>query len=135
MRYISNTPAQQKEMLGTIGVSSIEDLLVRVPPKTRLSRPLNLPGALAETDLVRHLRLLAALNASADAYACFLGGGSYDHAGPSPINHLVSRGEFFAAYTPYLPEASQGTLLTIYEYQSMVAERCGMDVANASLYD
>ncbi len=135
MRYISNTPAQQKEMLGTIGVSSIEDLLVRVPPKTRLSRPLNLPGALAETDLVRHLRLLAALNASADDYACFLGGGSYDHAVPSPINHLVSRGEFFTAYTPYQPEASQGTLRTIYEYQSMVAELCGMDVANASLYD
>ena len=135
MRYISNTPAQQKEMLGTIGVSSIEDLLVRVPPKTRLSGPLNLPGALAETDLVRHLRLLAALNASADDYACFLGGGSYDHAVPSPINHLVSRGEFFTAYTPYQPEASQGTLRTIYEYQSMVAELCGMDVANASLYD
>src|SRR6266478_689344 len=135
MRYISNTPAQQKEMLETIGVSSIEDLLVRVPPKARLSRPLNLPGALAETDLIRHLRLLAAQNASADDYACFLGGGSYDHAIPSPITHLVSRGEFFTAYTPYQPEASQGTLRSIYEYQSMIAELTGMDVANASLYD
>ncbi len=135
MRYISNTPAQQKEMLATIGVSSIEDLLVRVPPKARLSRPLNLPGALAETDLIRHLRLLAARNASADDHACFLGAGSYDHAIPSPINHLVSRGEFFTAYTPYQPEASQGTLRSIYEYQSMIAELTGMDVANASLYD
>src|SRR6059036_3955059 len=135
MRYISNTPAQQKEMLETIGVSSIEDLLVRVPPKARLSRPLNLPGALAETDLIRHLRLLAAQNASADDYVCFLGGGSYEHAIPSPINHLVSRGEFFTAYTPYQPEASQGTLRSIYEYQSMIAELTGMDVANASLYD
>src|SRR5437773_76927 len=135
MRYISNTPAQQKEMLETIGVSSIEDLLVRVPPKARLSRPLNLPGALAETDLIRHLRLLAARNASADDHACFLGAGSYDHAIPSPIHHLVSRREVLTAYTPYQPEASQGTLRSIFEYQSMMAELCGMDVANASLYD
>ena len=122
MRYISNTPAQQKEMLGTIGVSSIEDLLVRIPPKARLSRPLNVPGALAEMDLVRKLRELAARNASADDHACFLGAGSYDHMIPSPINHLISRGEFFTAYTPYQPEASQGTLRSIYEYQSMIAE-------------
>jgi len=135
MRYIANTTAQQKEMLGTIGVSSIEDLLVRIPPKARLSRPLGVPDALAETDLIRHLRTLAARNASADDYACFLGAGSYDHAIPSPINHLVSRGEFFTAYTPYQPEASQGTLRSIYEYQTMVAELYGMDVANASLYD
>src|SRR5262249_58437232 len=114
MRYISNTPAEQKQMLETIGVSSIEELLVRIPPKARLSRPLNLPGALAEMDLVRKLRDLAARNASADDYACFLGAGSYDHTIPSPINHLISRGEFFTAYTPYQPEASQGTLRSIY---------------------
>jgi len=135
MRYISNTTAQQKEMLGMIGVSSIEDLLVRIPPKARLSRPLGVADAFAETDLIRHLRALAARNASADDYACFLGAGSYDHAIPSPINHLISRGEFFTAYTPYQPEASQGTLRSIYEYQTMVAELYGMDVANASLYD
>jgi glycine dehydrogenase subunit 1 len=135
MRYISNTPAQQKEMLGVIGVSSVEDLLVRIPPKARLSRPLELPAALAETDLVRHLSHLAGQNASADDYACFLGGGSYDHTVPSPINHLILRGEFFTAYTPYQPEASQGTLRSIYEYQSMIATLYGMDVANASLYD
>jgi glycine dehydrogenase subunit 1 len=135
MRYISNTPDQRRDMLGTIGVSSIEDLLVRIPPEARLRRPLDLPGALAETDLIRHLRRLAARNASADDYACFLGGGSYDHTIPSPIDHLISRGEFFTAYTPYQPEASQGTLRSIYEYQSMIAELCGMDVANASLYD
>jgi len=135
MRYISNTPAQQREMLATIGVGSIEDLLARIPTKARLSRPLNVPAAMAETDLVRHLRALAALNASADDYACFLGAGSYDHSVPSPINHLISRGEFFTAYTPYQPEASQGTLRSIFEYQSMMAELTGMDVANASLYD
>src|SRR6266852_4886658 len=135
MRYISNTPAQQKEMLALIGASSIEDLLVRIPAKARLSRPLNLPGAMAEPDLVRHLQRLAGLNAGADEYACFLGAGSYDHAIPSPINHLISRGEFFTAYTPYQPEASQGTLRSIFEYQTMMAELTGMDVANASIYD
>jgi len=135
MRYISNTSAQQKEMLGLIGASSIEDLLVRIPAKARLSRPLNLPRAMAETDLVRHLQRIAGLNAGADEYACFLGAGSYDHAIPSPINHLISRGEFFTAYTPYQPEASQGTLRSIFEYQTMMAELTGMDVANASIYD
>ena len=135
MRYISNTPAQQREMLATIGVGSIEELLERIPAKARLSRPLNVPAAMAETDLVRHLRALSALNANAGDYACFLGAGSYDHSVPSPINHLISRGEFFTAYTPYQPEASQGTLRSIFEYQSMMAELTGMDVANASLYD
>src|SRR5438093_9189392 len=135
MRYISNTPSQQREMLATIGVESIEDLLSRIPTKARLSRPLNVPAAMAESDLVRHLRRMAARNANADDFACFLGAGSYDHTVPSPINHLISRGEFFTAYTPYQPEASQGTLRSIFEYQSMMAELTGMDVANASLYD
>jgi glycine dehydrogenase subunit 1 len=135
MRYIPNTPAQQREMLDRIGVGSIEDLLAGIPPKARLSRPLNLPPAMAETDLVRHLRRLAGDNANADDFACFLGGGSYDHTVPSPINHLISRGEFFTAYTPYQPEASQGTLRSIFEYQTMIAELTGMDVANASIYD
>src|SRR5437764_845424 len=134
-RYIANTPAEQREMLRTIGASSIEDLLVRIPPKARLSRPLALPPALAESELVRHLRALAARNADAESAVCFLGGGAYDHYVPSPINHLISRGEFFTAYTPYQPEASPGTLRTIYEYQTMIAELTGMDVANASIYD
>jgi glycine dehydrogenase subunit 1 len=116
MRYISNTVAQQREMLATIGVGSLEDLLAGIPSKARLSRPLALPAAMAETDLIRHLRRMAGDNADADGYACFLGGGSYDHAIPSPINHLISRGEFFTAYTPYQPEASQGTLRSIFEY-------------------
>ena len=135
MRYISNTAAQQREMLATIGVGSLEDLLAGIPPKARLSRPLALHPAMAETDLVRHLRAMAATNADADSHACFLGAGSYDHAIPSPINHLILRGEFFTAYTPYQPEASQGTLRSIFEYQTMMAELTGMDVANASIYD
>jgi glycine dehydrogenase subunit 1 len=135
MRYLPNTPGDQRAMLETIGARSVEDLLVKIPPKARLSRPLALPPALAETDLVRHLRGLAAANADSDAYVCFLGAGAYDHYVPSPIDHLISRGEFFTAYTPYQPEASQGTLRTIYEYQTIIAELTGMDVANASLYD
>ncbi|MGH7390744.1 MAG: aminomethyl-transferring glycine dehydrogenase subunit GcvPA [Candidatus Rokuibacteriota bacterium] len=135
MRYLPNTAQNQRAMLDTIGARSIEDLLTKIPAKARLSRPLALPPALAETDLIRHLRALAAQNGDADSHTCFLGAGAYDHYAPSPINHLVLRGEFFTAYTPYQPEASQGTLRTIYEYQTMMAELTGMDVANASIYD
>ncbi len=135
MRYLPNTSQNQRAMLDTIGAGSIEDLLVKIPAKARLSRPLVLPSALAETELIRHLRGLAGRNADADTYTCFLGAGAYDHYAPSPINHLILRGEFLTAYTPYQPEASQGTLRTIYEYQTMIAELTGMDVANASIYD
>jgi glycine cleavage system P protein (glycine dehydrogenase) subunit 1 len=135
MRYLPNTRREQQEMLGVVGAGSIEDLLVRVPAKARLARPLGLGPAVAEMDLVRQLRELAASNADADSYVSFLGGGSYDHHIPSVINHMILRGEFFTAYTPYQPEASQGTLRTIYEYQTMIAELTGMDVANASIYD
>jgi glycine dehydrogenase subunit 1 len=135
MRYISNTPAEQRAMLEVIGARSIEDLLARVPAKARLSRPLNLPRAAAEMELIAEMRGLAATNADADRYTCFLGAGSYDHFVPGVINHMILRGEFFTAYTPYQPEASQGTLRTIYEYQTMIAELTGMDVANASIYD
>ncbi len=135
MRYLPTTSDDQRAMLATIGARSIEDLLVRVPAKARLARPLDLPAARAETDLVREMRALAALDADADSHACFLGGGAYDHYVPSPINHLILRGEFLTAYTPYQPEASQGTLRTIYEYQTMIAQLTGMDVANASIYD
>ena len=114
MRYLPNTPREQREMLATIGVGSIEDLLIRVPPKARLSRPLAVGPAVAEMDLIRSLRALASENGDADSHVCFLGAGAYDHYVPSPINHLVLRGEFFTAYTPYQPEASQGTLRTIY---------------------
>ena len=134
-RYIANTAAEQRQMLAVIGASGIEELLVRIPAKARLSRPLSLAPALAETDLIRHMKALAERNADADQNACFMGAGAYDHYIPSPINHLISRGEFFTAYTPYQPEASQGTLRTIYEYQTMIAELTGMDVANASIYD
>ncbi len=134
-RYIANTVDEQREMLRVIGAGSIDELLVKIPAKARLSRPLNLAPALAETELIRHMRALADRNADADSHVCFMGAGAYDHYVPSPINHLIARGEFFTAYTPYQPEASQGTLRTIYEYQTMIAELTGMDVANASIYD
>jgi glycine dehydrogenase subunit 1 len=134
-RYIANTAAEQKRMLGMIGAASIEELLVKIPAKVRLARPLGLAPALAESNLIRHMTSLAARNADADGHVCFMGAGAYDHYIPSPINHMILRGEFFTAYTPYQPEASQGTLRTIYEYQTMIAELTGMDVANASLYD
>src|SRR5207248_7128390 len=94
-----------------------------------------IPPALAEGDLIRHLAGLAEENAHTDAYVSFLGAGAYDHYAPSMINHMLLRSEYFTAYTPYQPEASQGTLRTIYEYQTMVCELTGMDVANASIYD
>ncbi len=134
-RYIPTTTAEQREMLRTIGVGSIEDLLAKVPQKARLSRPLQLSPAQAENELLVTMRALAAQNADADSHVCFLGGGSYDHFVPLVINHMILRGEFFTAYTPYQPEASQGTLRSIYEYQTMIAELTGMDVANASIYD
>ncbi|MBI3456885.1 MAG: aminomethyl-transferring glycine dehydrogenase subunit GcvPA [Candidatus Rokubacteria bacterium] len=135
MRYLSTTAALRAEMWRTIGVSDTEALLERIPSKARLGRDLALPPALAEAELVAHLRALAEKDAHAGEYVSFLGGGAYDHYVPSAINHLLLRSEFFTAYTPYQPEASQGTLRTIYEYQTMICELTGMDVTNASVYD
>src|SRR5262249_54769064 len=121
MRYISNTAAQQREMLATIGASSIEDLLSRIPTKARLSHPLNVHAPMAGVAIVRPLRRLSSKNATAADFACSLGAGSYDHTVPTPINHMIPGGEFSTAYTPYQPEASQGTLRSIFEYQTMMA--------------
>ena len=135
MRYLSTTAAQRAEMLRAIGVDDVEALIERIPSKARLGRDLAIPAALAEGDLIAHMRGLAEQNADTDRFVTFLGGGAYDHYIPSPVNHLLLRGEFFTAYTPYQPEASQGTLRSIYEYQTMICELTGMDVTNASLYD
>jgi glycine dehydrogenase subunit 1 len=135
MRYIPTTAAQRGEMLRTIGVGDLETLLERIPGKARLGRDLGIPAALAEAELTAHLRELAERDAHAGAYTSFQGAGAYDHYVPSAINHMLLRSEFFTAYTPYQPEASQGTLRTIYEYQTMMCELTGMDVTNASIYD
>ena len=135
MRYIPHTAADVSEMLERIGVKSLEDLFVEVPGSVRLKRPLDLPEALSETELLRELKKLAAKNATPSTHMSFLGGGAYHHFSPAAIDLLVSRSEFYTAYTPYQPEISQGTLQAIFEFQTMICQLTGMDVANASMYD
>ncbi len=135
MTYVPTTDAEQQEMLRTIGASSIEELLAPVPAEVRLQRPLDLPAALPELDVRRLIAGLAEENADLDHFPSFLGAGSYDHFIPSVVPHLARRSEFLTSYTPYQPEISQGVLQATYEFQTMVCELTGMDVANASLYD
>ena len=135
MRYLPHTEADIQAMLGTVGVGSIDDLFAPIPQDCRRSTPLNLPTALSEWDLDRHMERLVEATATAPAYKIFLGAGSYDHYIPETIKQLLRRGEFFTAYTPYQPEVSQGTLQAIYEYQTLVGRLLGMEVANASMYD
>jgi len=135
MTYIPHTPEDRDEMLSAIGVRSIEELLVTIPKKLRLTGPLRLPGSLSEVELTEHLETLAAKNNGPDQLISFLGGGAYDHYVPAAVDFLSSRSEFYTAYTPYQPEVSQGTLQVIYEFQSLICRLTGMDVANASLYD
>lgn len=133
--YLPHTEEDRKAMLAAIGVKAAEDLFADIPANLRLGRGLELPPALAEPDLVKHLQALAGKNASLDEYACFLGAGAYDHYIPSVVDHVIRRSEFYTAYTQYQPEISQGYLQALWEYQSMIAELTGLDVANASLYD
>jgi glycine dehydrogenase subunit 1 len=135
MPYIPNTPEDQQAMLAAIGVASVEDLFAAVPAELRLKGELNLPPALSELELTEHLGKLAAENVSCSQAACFLGGGSYDHFIPAVVDFVAGRSEFYTAYTPYQPEASQGTLQAIFEYQTLITQLTGMDVSNASLYD
>lgn len=135
MTYIPNTPEDQRLMLETLGLSAMESLLTPVPEAVRLRRPLDLPAALAEPDLKRLMGKMAARNQALDTTISFLGAGSYDHAVPSVVPHLQRRSEFVTSYTPYQPEVSQGMLQAIYEFQTMVSQITGLDIANASLYD
>ncbi|MCW5936112.1 MAG: aminomethyl-transferring glycine dehydrogenase subunit GcvPA [Fimbriimonadaceae bacterium] len=122
-------------MLETIGVESIDDLFVEIPESLRLRRELDVPPAMDERQLFQHLKGLADRNLDATKLVCFLGAGIYDRFVPASVAAVVSRGEFLTAYTPYQPELSQGYLQTIYEFQTMVADLFGMDLANASMYD
>ena len=135
MSYIPNTPEDQQAMLEHIGLPSLEALLAPVPEEVRLQRPLKLPPALAEPDLKRLLNAMAAKNKHLDSVISFLGAGTYDHAIPSIVPHLQRRSEFVTSYTPYQPEVSQGMLQAIYEFQTMICQITGLDIANASLYD
>jgi len=135
MHYVPNTPEEQQAMLERLGLSRIEDLLATVPENVRLDHPLDLPQALAEPDLKRLLMKMAAKNSNADTTLSFLGAGTYDHVIPSVVPHLQRRAEFVTSYTPYQAEVSQGMLQAIYEFQTMVCQITGLDIANASLYD
>ena len=134
-RYIPNTLEQQESMLQEIGKESLKDLFKDIPEGLKFNEKLNIPEAMSEMELIRHMEGLAAKNANTGEYTCFLGAGAYDHYIPSVIKHILMRGEFYTAYTPYQPEISQGTLQAIFEYQTMICELTGMDVANASMYD
>ena len=135
MRYIPHTPGDVAQMLRRIGAASLEELFAEVPPAVRLSRPLALPPPLAEPELLRELKALAARNATPDSHLSFLGGGAYQHFIPAAVDQLISRSEFYTAYTPYQPEISQGTLQAIFEFQTLICQLTGMEVANASMYD
>jgi len=135
MRYIPNTDADCRQMLDAIGVRSVADLFADIPAAVRLKRPLRIPPALSEADLAKAMGSLAAKNADVGRYSSFLGAGSYNHFSPAIIGHLISRGEFLTAYTPYQPEISQGTLQAMYEYQTLICQLTGMEVGNASMYE
>ena len=134
-RYLPDTEQDKKEMLDLLNMSSIEELFADIPSELRLEGELNIPEADSEPVLLKKMQKLAARNINADQYPTFLGAGTYDHYIPSVVDHMISRSEFYTAYTPYQPEISQGELQAIFEFQTMVSELTGMDVANSSMYD
>ncbi len=133
--YLSLTDRDRDEMLAAIGVSSIDDLFEQIPEGVRFDRVLDVPPALTELELIRHLEELAAKNSHTGVELSFLGAGIYDHHTPAIVDTILQRGEFLTAYTPYQPEMSQGVLQAIFEYQTAICELTGMDVSNASGYD
>jgi glycine dehydrogenase subunit 1 len=133
MRYLPKSPADRAQMMREIGIQSIDDLFAPIPAEYRLNRDLKVPRQMAESEIIDYFRRCAETNAA--GYAVFLGAGAYHHYRPVIIDSLVSRGEFLTAYTPYQAEISQGTLQAIFEFQTMVSELTGMEVANASMYD
>ncbi len=136
MRYLPLTPTDRSAMLATIGADTIDDLFVDVPESARLDGPVaGLPNHASELSVERHLSALAAKNVAAGSVPFFLGCGAYRHHVPASVDHLIQRGEYLTAYTPYQPEIAQGTLQMLFEFQSQVARLLGCDVANASMYD
>ncbi len=133
MRYLPKSDSERREMLAAIGVSSLEDLFAQLPDEVRLKRPLALEKGKSEYEIVEYFRARGDENAA--GYASFLGAGAYYHYRPVLVDTVISRGEFLTSYTPYQAEISQGTLATIFEFQTMMCQLTGMDVANASMYD
>ncbi len=135
MSYVGRSVDERARMLATIGVTKFEDLLVDVPDELRMHEALDVPAAASELELRAEVGAIAAKNDAARDLPSFLGAGMYDHYIPSALPRVALRSEFMTAYTPYQPEVAQGTLQVIFEFQSMIAELTGLDVANASQYD
>ncbi|HSE47859.1 MAG TPA: aminomethyl-transferring glycine dehydrogenase subunit GcvPA [Terriglobales bacterium] len=133
MRYLPKSPADREQMLRELGCKSIDDLFAPIPAEYRLKGDLNVPRQMSEQEILQFFRQSSRDNAA--GYATFLGAGAYNHYRPVVIDSLISRGEFFTAYTPYQAEIAQGTLQAIFEFQTMICELTGMEVANASMYD
>lgn len=135
MRYLPHTSDDTAAMLKKVGLNSLDSLFASIPEECRRTSDLNLPEPLSEWELNAHMDALAGSVAISPHYKVFLGSGSYDHYIPEAMKHLLSRSEVYTAYTPYQPEISQGTLQTMYEYQTLITRLLGMEVANASMYD
>jgi glycine dehydrogenase subunit 1 len=135
MRYLPIAESDLAEMLRTAGISRMEELADVLPDTLRLKRDLDLPSPLSEMELVQKLRSLSEAGKSGKPMVSFLGAGAYDHFTPSVVDHVLRRSEFYTAYTPYQPEVSQGTLQAVFEFQTLICQLTGMDIANASVYD
>jgi glycine dehydrogenase subunit 1 len=133
--YIPNTLEDERVMLKSIGVESIQDLFSDIPSDLKLNRELDINPSMSELEVQRHVKSISSKNKSTEELVCFLGAGVYDHYIPSVIKHIVSRSEFYTSYTPYQPEISQGTLQAIFEYQTLICDLTGLDASNASMYD
>lgn len=134
-RYLPMTEEDKNEMLSYLGIKNIDELFADIPEQVRFNGRLDIPEAMDEPGLSAHAAKLAGKNADFSRYVNFLGAGVYEHYIPSVVNHVISRSEFYTAYTPYQPEISQGELQAIFEYQSMICALTGMEVANSSMYD
>lgn len=134
-RYLPMTDQDREAMLYTIGVNHVDELFADIPEAIRFKGKLDIPEAMSEPELVRHMRRLADQNLDFGRVVSFLGAGMYEHHIPSVVGHVIGRSEFYTAYTPYQPEISQGELQAIFEFQSMICELTGMEVANSSMYD
>src|SRR5277367_2544344 len=133
MRYLPKSPSERRGMLDAIGVATVEDLFKTIPEKFRLRDPLELPGPLSETEIIQYFQARAAENSR--GYTSFLGAGVYNHLRSVVTDALIQRGEFLTSYTPYQAEISQGTLEAIFEFQTLICQLTGQEVANASMYD
>ena len=134
MRYIPNSPEERSEMLAVLGLHSADELFRSIPAEVRLGRMLDITDPLAESEVIAGMEAMAAKNTAATK-SSFLGAGVYSHFSPTIVDHLIQRSEFFTSYTPYQPEISQGSLQYIFEFQTLVCQLTGMEVANASMYD